>query len=431
MERAISLSIISANRRYKSIIYAACINSKPVSIAHMKMKRIIVGICLVLFWATGAQCEEMSVVERNAAQGFNDTIDRLAPDFVLVSLCVADPTDYHQDVLGTFGHAFLRLQCPAFGLDNCFSYEGENVNDNLYRYITGQTKMGMFAFHTDEYLEDYRHWNRSVHEYRLTLPPEAEQRLWEIMDNHITRGITLRQDLNKYGCAITVVRFVKKALETTPIVYEHDEEMERMTRREIGYRSLANHPWLRLFSMIMTDNKADENLPIDEKLIIPADLAAVWQRTTIEGNPMATYIGDIVDGAPLNNSKPWFTPIMAAILIVLITIGFAFTKYPYWNWTLLGAQALAGCVLIFLWLVMREFGGSAYILMALFNPLPLIFWRWRRYWSLPYAIILLIGTIVLICFPHMLVDPAILVLALAYIVLFAKDSVKKQITNVK
>jgi len=88
-------------------------------------------------------------------------------------------------------------------------------------------------------------------------------------------------------------------------------------------------------------------------------------------------------------------------------------------------------VLIFLWLVMREFGGSAYILMVLFNPLPLIFWRWRKYWALPYAIALLIGIIVLVCLPHMLIDPAILVLALAYIVLFAKEAVKKQISNLQ
>lgn len=371
---------------------------------------------------------DMTVAERNAEQGFNDTINRLDPDFVLVSLCIADPTDYKDDALGTSGHAFLRLQCPVFSLDYCFSYEGERVNDNFYRYLSGQTKMGMFAVRTDEYLEDYRHWNRAVHEYRLALPPEAEQRLWEIMDNHLTQGIVLRQDLNKYGCAITVVRYVKKALEGTPIIYAHDEEMQRMTRREIGYRSLANHPWLRLFSMIMTDNKADKNLPIDEKLIIPADLAAVWQQATINGEPMAIYLGDIVEGAPLKESKPWFTPILAAILIVLITLGFAFTKYPYWDWTLLVAQALGGCVLIFLWLVMREFGGSAYILMALFNPLPLIFWRWRRYWSLPYAIVLLIGVVVLRCMPHMLVDPAILVLALTYVVLFAKDTLKKQIS---
>ena len=167
------------------------------------------------------------------------------------------------------------------------------------------------------------------------------------------------------------------------------------------------------------------NLPIDEKLIIPADLAAVWQQSTVDGSPMATYIGDIVEGAPLDNSTPWFSPMMAAILIVLIALGFAFTKYPYWDWILLGMQVLVGSVLVFLWFVMREFGGSAYILMVLFNPLPLIFWRWRRYWALPYAIALLIGVAVLLCLPHMLVDPAILVLALAYIVLFAKDSVKR------
>jgi len=373
------------------------------------------------------QADTISVAERNAAQGFNDTIDRLAPDFVTVSLCIADPTDYKEDALGTSGHAFLRLQCPTFDLDYCFSYEGERVNDNLYRYLSGQTKMGMFAVPTGEYLEDYRKWDRSVHEYKLAIPAEAEQRLWEIMDNHTTNKISLRHDLNKYGCAITVVKFVKQALVETPIIYAQDESLEHMTRREIGYRSLVNHPWLRLTSMIFTDNNADKNLPIDEKLIIPADLAAVWEQATLNGQPFATYVGDIVEGAPLDNSKPWFTPILAAILILLITIGFAFTRYPYWDWFLLGVQAIFGCVLLFLWIVMREFGGAAYIMMVLFNPLPLIFWRWRRYWSLPYAIILLIGTIGLLCLPHMLVDPAILVLTLAYIVLFVKDTVKEQI----
>jgi len=379
-----------------------------------------------MLWANN---DTLSVAERNAAQGFNDAIDRLAPDFVTVSLCVADPTDYREDALGTSGHAFLRLQCPTFDLDYCFSYEGENVNDNIYRYLSGKTKMGMFAIRTDEYLEDYRKWNRSVHEYVLALPPESEQRLWEIMDNHITSGLVLRQDLNKYGCAITVVKYVKKALGNATIVYDSNEEMEQMTRREIGYRSLANYPWLRLASMIFTDNKADKNIPIDEKLIIPADLAEVWQRAMVDGEPLATYVGDLVEGAPLDDSKPWFTPMMAAILILLITICFAFTQYPYWDWLLLGGQAIVGIILIVLWCIMNEFGGAAYIVMALFSPLPLICWPWRRYWALPYAVLLAIGAIVLACWPHMLIDPALLVLALAYIVLFAKDSIKSFIAS--
>lgn len=395
------------------------------------MRRIHTLLLLSCLCILSVHAQEMTVAERNAAQGFNDTIDRLDPDFVKVSLCIADPTDYKDDALGTSGHAFLRLQCPTFGLDYCFSYEGERVNDNLYRYLSGQTKMGMFAVPTDDYLEDFRQWNRSVHEYFLALPPESEQRLWEIMDNHITHGITLRQDLNKYGCAITVVRYVKKALAEIPIVYAQDEEMEHMTRREIGYRSLANHPWLRLTSMIFTDNKADKNLPIDEKLIIPADLASVWQQATLQGQPFAIYVGDIVEGAPLDNSKTWFTPIVAAILILLITIGMAFSRYSYWDWFLLGGQAISGCVLLFLWIVMSEFGSAACIIMVLLNPLPLILWKWRKYWSLPYAGLLLTGMIVLFCMPHMLVDPAFLVLGLAYVVLFAKDEIKRRFISRK
>lgn len=397
------------------------------------MKRVYAILLLLVAFSMSlwAQEQEMSVAERNAAQGFNDTIDRLDPDFVLVSLCIADPTTYKQDALGTSGHAFLRLQCPVFGLDLCFSYEGENVNDNLYKYISGQTKMGLFRAPTNAYLEDFRHWNRSVHEYRLNMPPEAEQRLWEIMDNHTTNKISLRHDLNKYGCAITVVRYVKQALEGIQIVYAPDPEMEQMTRREIGYRTLANHPWLRLTSMIFTDNKADAALPIDEKLIIPADLAEVWQHASVDGQPFAMYVGDIVDGAPLNDSKPWFTPMLAALFILIITIGFASTRYPYWDWLLLSGQAIYGCVLIFLWIVMREFGGAAYIVMVLFNPLPLVLWKWRSYWTLPYAILLAIGVIILTCWPHMLVDPAFLVLGLAYVVLFAKDSVKRVIASLR
>lgn len=372
-----------------------------------------------------ANSDSLSVAERNAAQGFNDTIDRLDPDFVLVSLCVADPTDWKEDALGVMGHAFLRLQCPIFGLDYCFSYEGENVNDNLFRYLSGQTKMGMFAIPTDEYLEDYRQWNRSVHEYRLTMPPEAEQRLWEIMDNHLTQGITLRHDLNKYGCAITVVKYVKQALKGEPVVYAPNSELEHLTRREIGYQTLENQPWLRLFSLLFTDNSADKNLAIDEKLIIPVDLAAVWQQATVQGKPLATYVGDLVKGAPLDNSKPWFTPMMLAILILVITIGFAFTKYSYWDWALLGVQVLFGLLFISLWIIMANFGGPVFIVMALLNPLPAIAWHWRKYWASVYAIILLIGVLFLTFWPHMLVDPFFLVLALSYVVLFAKDDVKR------
>ena len=58
----------------------------------MTMLRKIAGMVSLLLLPIGVMAQTssatdtLSVAERNAAQGFNDTIDRMAPDFVTVSL---------------------------------------------------------------------------------------------------------------------------------------------------------------------------------------------------------------------------------------------------------------------------------------------------------------------------------------------------------
>jgi len=150
---------------------------------------------------------------------FHDHVNRQAEDFVTVSLCVADPTDWRDDAMGVLGHAFFRLQCPTFDLDYCFSYESEPLEGNLWRAITGDLKMGMFSIPTQEQLNFYRKWNRTVREYQLNLPPKAEQRLWEIMDQHVEKGAHLKWDLYRRGCALSLVHFLNDALQDTKIEY--------------------------------------------------------------------------------------------------------------------------------------------------------------------------------------------------------------------
>ncbi|MBR6354844.1 MAG: hypothetical protein IKS01_03595 [Paludibacteraceae bacterium] len=66
----------------------------------------------------------LTVAERNALQGFNDTIDRLADDFVEAYVVIADPGDVLYSILG---HACLHLRCSAFGLNYILSYESKSV----------------------------------------------------------------------------------------------------------------------------------------------------------------------------------------------------------------------------------------------------------------------------------------------------------------
>ena len=51
------------------------------------------------------------VAERNAAQGFNDTIDRLAEDFVEASILVADQGF---ELFSVLGHMAIRVKCSYY-----------------------------------------------------------------------------------------------------------------------------------------------------------------------------------------------------------------------------------------------------------------------------------------------------------------------------
>ena len=286
-------------------------------------KHLCIFFMLLLPMMVGAQ--EQSVAERNAAQGFNDTIDRLDPDFVWVSLCIADPTDQSQDYLGITGHAFLRLQCPTFGLDYCFSYESEKIKGQLWDYITGKLKMGMFAVPTDEYIEDYRIWKRAVHEYRINMPPEAELRLWEQMDNHMMAEQELQMDLVKFGCANTLLRYVERALLPDTIAYQWPEKYYTHSAMEITEEYMKDHPWTLLGLRLTSGDEINRLKSPKMKIIFPADLLEVWSLATINDEPMLTYVGDLVEAEPVVIKKPWFTPQVCGILIlILITGGITF-----------------------------------------------------------------------------------------------------------
>ena len=290
-------------------------------------KKIFADFLFLAFFAafvSGTACAaeaDQTVAERNAAQGFNDTIDRLDPDFVLVSLCIADPTDQSQDYLGITGHAFLRLQCPVFGLDNCFSYESEKIKGQLWDYVTGKLKMSMFAVHTDEYIQDYRVWHRAVHEYRINMPPEAEQRLWEQMDNHMLTEKEMQMNLIKFGCTNTILRYVEHALSPTRITYNWPEKYLTESAWEIAEEHLGNYPWTLLGFRLVSGGEFAQLTAPKQKVLFPPDLLEVWSAATINGEPMLSYVGDLVEAEPVVVSKPWFTPQLCGILLLLVIAG--------------------------------------------------------------------------------------------------------------
>lgn len=390
------------------------------------MLRKIVGMVSLLLLPIGvmaqtsSETDTLSVAERNALQGFNDTIDRLAPDFVTVSLIVCDPSEV---LYSTLGHAALHLQCPVFDLDYVFSYESENVRDKIWTFLKGDLKMGMVAFPTDEFLDIYRETGRGVKEYTINLTPEQEQKLWEVMDNLAAKGANLPYDYFRRGCAKSVVQVIHKALGTSTIHYSlWDEKYTKHTMRELGVMFVGDSaPWERFFLFFLVGSEFDKDYPCEQKLIVPTDLVEVWQQASFNnGTPVLDSEPRILLEATRHNEGTWCTPLLVSLLLLLL----ALVPWKGVDYALLALYTLIGAVMTYLILFSGLPCTDWNWLIIPFNILPAIFWHWRKYWALPYAAILLIWCLVMsgeFFWGHILVDWPHIILTLSLAIVICKQ----------
>lgn len=374
---------------------------------------------LLLVASVSAQESAMSVAERNAAQGFNDTIDRLDPDFVTVSLVVCDPGEV---LYSTLGHAALHLQCPVFNLDYIFTYESENVREKIWTFLKGNLKMGMFALTPEEFLDSYRLDGRGVKEYTLNLSPEQKQNLWRVMDNHVLEGANLPYDYFHRGCAKSVVQVIHEAIGKRAIHYAPwSDKYTKHTTRELGCIFVPISSWERFILFFLVGSEFDKSYPCEQKLIVPTDLVEVWQQATFaSGKPVLDSEPRVLLEATRHNEGTWCTPLLVSLLLLLL----AFVPWKGVDYTLLALYTLIGAVMTYLIVFSGLPCTNWNWLIIPFNILPAIFWHWRKYWALPYAAILFVWCLVMsgeFFWGHVLVDWPHIVLALAFSVVCAKQ----------
>ena len=362
--------------------------------------------------------------------------DRMADDFITVSLLVADAGDMLYSILG---HAALRLQCPYYELDYVYSYESEGVSGKVGRFLMNDLKMGMIAMPLADYLNDYAEEGRGVKQYTLNLPPEVKTELWRVLDLKRSEGIMLEYDYIKRGCAISVVHSLNEAITAVNRQYgerkyslaypEWGKPFER-TLREIVYDN-APKGWQRFYGMTLVGGQVDNpDLPKQEKLIIPRELVATWEQTTIDGKKL-------IDSEPvqllpaINEYKgDRFTPLHAALIILLLALVSLFWSKPYLDLLILALQTALGCLM--LWLLISPLPGSEWSWLIIpFNPLPAILWHWHEKWGVWYAAVIVIWTIGVLLAPHRLVEYAHIVFALAFSVVLLKPLILKKSAAIK
>ncbi|MBR5823899.1 MAG: DUF4105 domain-containing protein [Paludibacteraceae bacterium] len=353
---------------------------------------------------------------------FHDSVDRTAEDFVIASLLVADPGRVMYSVLG---HSCLRLQCPAFGLDYCFSYESEGVENRVLDFLAGKLMMGLFAISIEDYCAQYREEGRGVYEYKLNLPIEVKRELWRVLDEHLAEGIRLPYDYYHKGCAVTVKEFLDEVLGVDKIVYDSSLYNKTYSVKEVTGRCCKS-AWVRFFCYSIAGGREVERpLVGEEQLLVPIDLVYAWQKATVNGEPLlAKEPIVLVEGVP-QVSNAWFTPMILAIMLLVLSIFNLFWSHPYFDWLMLVVQTLIGCIVTYLVCFSDLCCTDWNWLIIPFNPLLVIFWYWRRYWALPYVGVLVVWCIAMSAitiFGHVIVVWSHIVLVLAFVVILFKQT---------
>jgi len=334
----------------------------------------------------------------------------LPEDFVTASIVITDPGEV---LYSKAGHAFLRMQCPTHGLDFCFSYESEDVQEKVLSFLAGRLKMGMTAIPTNEYIKVYQEEGRGVYQYDLNLSIRVKQNLWRVLDQEVAKGMDQTYDYLERGCAISVLHVIDQALGTEQIDYgKWPDDINRMNRRELLSRQLDHAPWTRCVVNVLTNGSANDETDNPEKLVAPRDLVEQLQHATVDGRVLlSTTPIVLVPQTREAEDAGWFTPMVLAVVLLVITILCAFLHRREWDYVLLTIQALLGIVNVYLVCFSSLCGTEWSWLIIPFNPLPLVLWKWRRKWMPAYAFVI-IGWMLYMCLaPHSLTDPAFIVLS--------------------
>ncbi len=330
-------------------------------------------------------------------------------DFVTASVCIASAGDA---TYASFGHACLRLQCPSAELDYVYSYEAEAADENLYKFFAGKLKMLVMAVPTRMYVAQYVREGRGVREYKLNLPIRVKQRLWQQMDERLTYSPVPHDYVNN-GCAISLLRWLEDAIGKDSIEYAPWPEKYKCSRAELTYDSITND-WSRfMLSTFIAGDIHRMDIENTRKMLLPTQLIEVLQGAKAFGQPIVTDEYETLLEARRAPQHSTITPFMVAVFILLISLLNLRLHNVWLRWAVVLPCLLIGTFVSYLVLFSALPCTEWSVLVIPFCPLPFLFWKWRRWWALPYALICIAWIVVVLVFPHRLADNPHIALAAA------------------
>lgn len=298
-----------------------------------------------------------------------------------------------------YGHAFLRMQYPAEGLDYCFTLETLNDDERLWDIVVGNYATRMMAFNSKEYMAQFAEQGRTVAQLQLNLTEQEIQTLWRVLDEAIMDAThIIPPDFFTHGCSTELTRILLGCIDGE---VEFDNEVLDSigdTFSQIGDAYRPRSVWGGITPYFFATKGVHSQMPAYQLTFAPVALPYMFshayivngqgRRPFLSSSSVTMYAPDLTVSTRKVGQVFFFprdtrTPVAAylmALLVVQVVVCLAFSRLR----RPVSMVLFAAYNIIFLLLLLiswqtsiTEFSGWNWMYLF-YNPVPVLLWMANR-----------------------------------------------------
>ncbi len=274
---------------------------------------------------------------------------------VRISLLTCTPGE---ELYSTFGHSAIRVADARNNTDIIFNYGTFDFNDpNFYeKFVQGKLLYFVSIDSLHNFLWEYEYFKRGVTEQVLNLScPEKQKMINALYENAREENKYYRYDFNYDNCTTRLRDILEKAT-GKPLQTKNILPAAHTTFRDLIHVYLNNghQYWSKLGIDILLGSPLDKEVTNREAMFLPDYLMMAFDSAKINNKPLVMEKGLLLPPAVVNGSKPFFTPLLASLLLFVLILtlsilrpnGVLLRTFDVFFFLLLG---LLGILLLFMW----------------------------------------------------------------------------------
>ena len=347
-----------------------------------KNGRLVILCLLMLF---GIKTTSAQVVDGYDGPLPDPSIEVLADssNFVTASLLIVTPSNSFYSV---FGHAALRMQCPAYHLDYVFTFESDPNVSGFMTFFMGKSKASFVSVPSGVFLDGIEKSNRGLTQYELNLSHRQKQNLWRLLDEDVAKGECWRFSLRN-NCVSMLERDLEIAIEGDSIMWNRQMEGAFRNNGDELRHDLRQSPWAEFvfvsFGGAACGDQFDfvarlcpENLPNALREASFVNMATSEQRPVLKSDGQHLLPTKKICEASAFSPTIVFSLLLLICVIVTLLEWLLGWKRParWFDRVLFVAQTLAGTLLLLVTLGSDVFHMQWNWYLVPLNPLPFLLW---------------------------------------------------------